>query len=194
MREQRAIDQLVEDVMRGGVSRRSFLKRAAALGLAAPTITTLLAACGDDEAETPGAATTTTSETPGTGADATATTDTAAPDATETPADSGSTDGAAPSGQIVIMQGVDANTLDPLFRNATPEFTVNIHVFDMMLTRNSETLEITPGIIQEWTNVDDLTWEFKLVEGATFHNGDPVNAWHDRRQRHRAVAGRSDRI
>ncbi len=194
MVEQRSIDALVRDVYQGAVSRRSLLKRAAILGISGPTLTTLLAACGGDEEEEPAATTAApaggdaTAETEG---DATAETEddataepegdaTAEPegeDSEETPAsgDSGSSGGAA-SGQIVIMQGVDANTLDPLLRNATPEFTINLHVFDMFLNRNPETLEIEPGIAESWEAIDEMTWEFKLVEDATFHNGDPVNS------------------
>src|SRR5690606_14501981 len=128
-----AIDRLVDDVMRGSVSRRSLLKRAAALGLAAPTISVLIAACGDDDdpTATPEPAATTP---PSAGDEPTATAEPAddEPEPTEEPSQGSD----APSGQIVIMQGVDANTLDPLFRNATPEFTINAHVFDMMLNRN----------------------------------------------------------
>lgn len=194
MVEQRSIDALVRDVYQGAVSRRTLLKRAAILGISGPTLTALLAACGGDEDDEPSTDTAPTATTVApAGGDATEAPEdvdeateepegdaTEEPegddaDATEEPADSGSTGGEA-SGQIVIMQGVDANTLDPLLRNATPEFTINMHVFDMMLKRNAETLEILPGIIESWDTIDDLTWEFKLVEGATFHDGTPVNA------------------
>lgn len=49
MADQRALDALVRDVYAGAISRRTLLKRGAALGLAAPTLTALLAACGDDD-------------------------------------------------------------------------------------------------------------------------------------------------
>ena len=190
------INQLAEDVMQGRIGRRTLLKRAAALGLAGPTLTALLAACGgdddDDDDDTGGGAPTATSE-PDEGDEEEPTEADAGEDEEEpTEADAGEDEeepteaedggdegdsGEAPSGEVVIMQGVDANTLDPLLRNATPEFTINVHVFDMMLDRDPETLEILPRIIKEWSvSDDDLTWEFKLVEGATFHNGDPVNA------------------
>jgi peptide/nickel transport system substrate-binding protein len=42
---------LVEDVLAGRVSRRSLLKRAAILGISAPAIASLIAACGDDDDE-----------------------------------------------------------------------------------------------------------------------------------------------
>ncbi|MBA2454114.1 MAG: hypothetical protein H0V47_13150 [Chloroflexia bacterium] len=192
MAEQRSIDALVRDVYQGAVSRRTLLKRAAILGISGPTLTALLAACGGDEDEDPTAAAPTGDATATTAApsgDATEEPDdeaTEAPDgeATEAPdgADATATTGGTGStgseatGSIVIMQGVDANTLDPLLRNATPEFTINMHVFDMFLQRNPDTLAIEPNIVESWETVDELTWEFKLVEGATFHDGTPVDA------------------
>lgn len=79
-------NQLRDDVLNGRLSRRQMLKRAAALGLSAPAIAALLAACGGGESDEP---TSTTS----TGGDSTPRGDggsTSTPDTEETP-DSGST-------------------------------------------------------------------------------------------------------
>jgi peptide/nickel transport system substrate-binding protein len=189
MAEQRAIDALVQDVYRGAVSRRTLLKRGAALGLATPTLMALLAACGDDDDDAVATAPPAAEPTP-VPADEDDDTDEPDDEPTEVPADED--DDAADedddtaetptdpvgeaTGEIVIMQGVDSNNLDPLLRNSVPEFTVNMHVFDMMLKRDAETLEIQPNIIAEWETIDELTWEFTLVEGAEFHDGTPVNA------------------
>ncbi|MFN8524460.1 MAG: ABC transporter substrate-binding protein [Chloroflexota bacterium] len=85
---------------------------------------------------------------------------------------------AAPAGdsQVVVMQGVDANTLDPSFRNSTPEFNINAHIFDMHTWRDSKSLKIVPEFIQEWKLVDNNTWEFKIPAGAKFHDGSPADA------------------
>jgi hypothetical protein len=40
---------LVEDVLAGRVSRRTLLKRAAILGVSAPVVASLIAACGEDD-------------------------------------------------------------------------------------------------------------------------------------------------
>jgi peptide/nickel transport system substrate-binding protein len=184
MDEQRDLSTLSEKAFGKSMNRRSLLARAVAMGLAAPAVVSLLAACGgdDDEPEATKAPETTGgggsgSASPTTGsASGEATTGTSSGEATKG-TDSGSGDeGGEPEGEIVIMQGVDANTLDPLLRNSTPEFNINLHIFDMFLNRNSETLEIEPSIVEKWESVDDETWHFTLVDGATFHDGTPVNA------------------
>ena len=84
---------------------------------------------------------------------------------------------ATPSGgQVVVMQGVDANTLDPAFRNATPEFNINAHVFDFHTWRDAKSLTIIPEFVREWKLVDDRTWELKIQGGAKFHDGSPADA------------------
>ncbi len=82
-------DQLRLDVLEGRLSRRSVLKRGAILGLSAPVIAGLLAACGsdDDDDDTPAATNTTASG----GAEPTNTTaSTGGSEATPTEATSGS--------------------------------------------------------------------------------------------------------
>ncbi|MEX2425398.1 MAG: ABC transporter substrate-binding protein [Thermomicrobiaceae bacterium] len=51
MADYRAIDALTTDVLQGRIGRRDLLKRAAMLGLAAPTLAGLLAACGEDDVD-----------------------------------------------------------------------------------------------------------------------------------------------
>ena len=181
MDEQPKLSSLAGDVLQRSVSRRGLLARAAMMGLAAPAAMSLLAACGgDDEDDDDGGNPTATAAGTGGGeateasGEATEATDEGEEEPTEE--GTGGSEGGEPEGEIVIMQGVDANTLDPLMRNSTPEFNVNLHIFDMFLNRNGETLEIEPAVCETWEAVDENTWHFKLVEGATFHNGDPVNA------------------
>jgi peptide/nickel transport system substrate-binding protein len=49
MADNRALDALTSDVLQGRIGRRDLLKRAALLGIAAPTLAGLLAACGEDD-------------------------------------------------------------------------------------------------------------------------------------------------
>lgn len=53
------------------------------------------------------------------------------------------------------------------------------NVYETLLWRNAEgaSEEFTPGLAEEWTvSPDGLTWTFTIRQGATFHDGEPVNA------------------
>jgi len=180
-------EELAEQTLRSRLSRRGLLRRAAVLGLATPVVGSLLAACGGDDDEEPSSGGSATESTGGseateaTGGEATESTD--EPEATEStggeaeatePAGGG--EDVEATGEITIIQGVDANSLDPLLRNSTPEFNLNLHIYDMFLARNPETLELEPSIIQSWEAVDENTWRLEMVEGAMFHDGTPVDA------------------
>jgi peptide/nickel transport system substrate-binding protein len=81
-----------------------------------------------------------------------------------------------PSGNVVVLQGVDPNTLDPNFANGQPEKNVLLHIFDALLTREAQTMKLAPMLATSWKNIDPTTWEFTLATGAKFHNGEPVDA------------------
>lgn len=75
----------------------------------------------------------------------------------------------------IVLQGVDVNTLDPHYVGAIPEVNVNRHIFQTLMTFNDD-IELVPELAESYESIDDLTWEFKIKEGYTFHNGEPVNA------------------
>ncbi len=171
-------EDVTERTLRARLSRRGLLRRAAVLGLAAPVVGSLLAACGgddEDEATTAPSGSEATAAPSGSGSTPEASaTEASGGEATTAP--SGGSEGGEATGEIVIIQGVDANSLDPLLRNSTPEFNLNLHIYDMFLKRDAETLELLPHITEKWEAVDDTTWHLTLVEGATFHDGTPVDA------------------
>lgn len=73
----------------------------------------------------------------------------------------------ASNGNPVTMLSLDtrgANT--PLVLNS---------MFDALVYR-APNGEFEPMLATEWEQIDDLTWEFKLREGVTFHNGEKFNA------------------
>ena len=191
MENRRSVDALMNDVMRGGLSRRDLLKRAAVLGITGPTLAALIAACEDDDTDDsaddavvdtddddePAAEPDTDDEDPMETDDEEDDAEMEEEDDAEVEEDDDADDAPTESeGRLVLLQGVDSNTLDPLVRNSVPESVVNRHVFDMMTWRNPDTLEIEPLVVEDWTIVDDNTWEFKLVEGGQFHDGSPVNS------------------
>ena len=47
-------------------------------------------------------------------------------------------------------------------------------VYDRLVARDLD-LVIQPALATGWKNLDDLTWELRLRQGVTFHNGEPFN-------------------
>lgn len=79
----------------------------------------------------------------------------------------------AQNGTLVIGRSATTNAMDPGFLREAATIVDNI--FDTMVMRDTE-MNLVPGLATEWTAVDDTTWEFKLREGVTFHNGEPFDA------------------
>ncbi len=78
-------------------------------------------------------------------------------------------------GDLVIAKNSDAVTLDPAGANDVPSFDVQYNIFETLVTKDGE-MEDQPGLAESWEMVDDTTWEFKLQEGVTFHDGAEFNA------------------
>ncbi|MCJ7872124.1 ABC transporter substrate-binding protein [Phaeobacter sp. J2-8] len=74
---------------------------------------------------------------------------------------------------LVIGRSASTNALDPGFLREAATIVDNI--FDTLVMRD-ENMDLVPGLATEWTSVDDTTWEFKLREGVTFHNGEAFDA------------------
>jgi peptide/nickel transport system substrate-binding protein len=84
--------------------------------------------------------------------------------------------GAAPAGDTaVILQGADIVTMEPYYSQSLPDQNAIIHVFET-LTRYGPDLSLLPGLAESWRLRDARTWEFKIVAGRKFHNGEPLNA------------------
>lgn len=66
-------------------------------------------------------------------------------------------------------------TLDPAnYRNRNTENVVR-NMFDALYTVTTDGRTV-PEIAEGVTQVDDTVWEFKIREGITFHNGEPLTA------------------
>lgn len=68
-----------------------------------------------------------------------------------------------------------ATSIDPHFHNLTPNSQVAKHIFDGLVNMDA-TQALKPGLAVSWGPVDDLTWEFKLRPGVTWHDGTPFTA------------------
>ena len=123
------------------------------------------AACGSDKEATSG----------GTASGGTTVSDdtTAPPAGDTTPSTTGDV---TAGGTITIALGSEPTSLDPYLVDDGAERAVNDNIYETLLTR-TPTGELKPGLATDLpTQVDDLTWQFKLREGVTFHDGSPFNS------------------
>ena len=81
----------------------------------------------------------------------------------------------AKGGDLIIDTNSDVVSLDPHASNDTASANVRINIFDNLVTQN-EDMVLEPSLAEEWEQIDETTWEFKLKEGVTFHDGSPFNA------------------
>ncbi|WP_163581627.1 glutathione ABC transporter substrate-binding protein [Gracilibacillus saliphilus] len=82
---------------------------------------------------------------------------------------------AAGSGELVISLPSDVVSLSPQGNNDTPSSNVRENIYETLTTLN-EDQEVEPGLATDWEQIDDVTWEFQLQEGVTFHDGEEFNA------------------
>lgn len=77
--------------------------------------------------------------------------------------------------QLIVGQGADAASLDPHATNDQPSARVMKQIYETLVNQN-ESMELEPGLAESWTQIDDLTFEFKLKSGVKFHNGEEMTA------------------
>ncbi|MCC7103574.1 MAG: hypothetical protein IT307_00390 [Chloroflexi bacterium] len=95
-----------------------------------------------------------------------------------TPGGSGTTGPAkagAPGGRLVVAQGADPASLDPLQQTGLVEASVYGNVFEALLSLDASGT-LGPGLAESYRALDERTWEFKLRDGVRFHNGEPFDA------------------
>ncbi len=145
---------LIESYASGAISRRDFIKRGVIIGLGMTTISSVIAACGDD------ADPATTTADPGTGATTTA----------GTPTQGGSM-------RIGIQQG-DANSgLDPLNMLDLGTYSVLSQSFEYLVGLAPDGNIGNTGLATSWEpNADGTAWTFNLREGVTWHDGTPFTS------------------
>nr|WP_206529860.1 glutathione ABC transporter substrate-binding protein [Brevibacillus sp. SYP-B805] len=83
---------------------------------------------------------------------------------------------ANPGGTLVIAELSDATQLDP--HKGTDIPSANVYhgkIYEGLVTQDKN-MEIQPALATEWKKIDDVTWEFKLRQGVTFHDGTPFTA------------------
>lgn len=78
-------------------------------------------------------------------------------------------------GDLVMSFPTDIISMDPHGSEDTPSEQVRNTIYEG-LVKHDENMEIVEGLATDWEQIDDTTWEFKLREGVTFHDGSEFNA------------------
>ena len=81
-------------------------------------------------------------------------------------------DAAPTKGGSVVASIIDKPVnMDPAYSQLYSSMQVYQNVFNSLIYVDAN-YNFTPGLAKSWRQVDPLTWEFDLVDNATFHNGE----------------------
>ncbi len=84
--------------------------------------------------------------------------------------------GSHPAAAQTLRVGVQAPfVVDPQLLFFGPNMAAARHIFDSLVGRDADS-RWTPSLAESWKQLDDTTWEFKLRQGVTFHDGSPFTA------------------
>src|SRR5215813_4174689 len=75
----------------------------------------------------------------------------------------------APVATVVVTQGVDPTTLDPMNHQEAPATVLANNLFDGLLERDPD-LSLVPLLAESYRSVSSTIWEFKLRRGIRFQN------------------------
>lgn len=84
-----------------------------------------------------------------------------------------------PVGNLLIVQGVDAESLDPHVTTSGASKGMMWAMYDKLLERGPD-MRIIPWLATSYRVVNDTTWEFRLRDDVYFHNGEKFGAQHVR--------------
>lgn len=204
-RNESGLDNLRDELLKGHLTRRQVLRRAAALGLSAPVIAGLLAACGGDdgedteetEATSPAGATAAESETTPTeasGGGATTTTEEAEEDGTPTEAATeeateATTGGATTGGRgrgvadlLRILYWQAPTILNPHFSQGNKDSSAANLILEPLIDIDAEG-NLIPVLVAEIPSLengmvaeDGMSVTYTLKEGVVWSDGEPFTA------------------
>src|SRR5262245_35908545 len=80
-----------------------------------------------------------------------------------------------PEAELVVAMPDDTNNMDPRIGTGSVRSTYIRQVYESLVDVDAQGKPV-PGLALSWKAVGELTWEFTLRRGATFHNGEPFNA------------------
>lgn len=79
------------------------------------------------------------------------------------------------TGDITVGMLSDVVSLDLHGSNDAHSSQVRSNIYERLLNQDVN-MELQPGLATEFEQVDEKTWNFKLREGTTFHNGEAFTA------------------
>jgi peptide/nickel transport system substrate-binding protein len=74
---------------------------------------------------------------------------------------------------IVIALAGEPTSMDALTKEDGNMRAVTEQIYEPLVTLDAKTLAPVPMLATEWSQPDATTWQFKLRQGVTFHNGEP---------------------
>ncbi len=77
--------------------------------------------------------------------------------------------------ELTLGTKLELNTLDPHFFASFPTGSSHEYLYEKLVDYD-EKLNIRAGLAESWRRLDDLTMEFRLRKGVTFHDGSPFTA------------------
>ncbi|WP_116652945.1 ABC transporter substrate-binding protein [Pelagibacterium sediminicola] len=80
---------------------------------------------------------------------------------------------------VIAVNGL-YRSLEPIDGNSTNSLRIMSNIYDPIVGRNwlddPEGGELAPSVVDEWEQVDDMTWRFTIREDVKFHNGETMTA------------------
>jgi len=80
-----------------------------------------------------------------------------------------------PDAELVVALADDTTNMDPRIGMGSIRSNYIRQVFEGLVDVDSQGRPV-PGLALSWKPVSELTWEFTLRRGVTFHDGEPFNA------------------
>lgn len=78
-------------------------------------------------------------------------------------------------GNLVIGMNSEMVSLDVHGSNDNSSAQIRRNIYEPLINFDTE-MNLVPSLATEWEQVDELTWNFTLQEGATFHGGSEFNS------------------
>jgi peptide/nickel transport system substrate-binding protein len=82
-------------------------------------------------------------------------------------------------GELILVQGVDAESLDPYVTTSGASKGMMWAMYDKLVERDVD-MNMIPWLAESWSSPDDTTWELKLRDEVYFHNGEKFSGDHVR--------------